>query len=445
MSEEGESPKQKPSKKETIMKDAVRSHAIGEQFLGSVKSVRQESVYIKVTNGGVGVISTRCFGSGEARRMALAEIGPGDKMMVRVVAWHPLSKTLSLIPAGKAPAKKTTSHASRTKFMKHSRKPSFKAIPPKTLLVVDTANLIGDIEPEHVASMLEGTASTLHEAGYKTMSFLERGTLTWLMHHQASAEGEKRLDAFSKRDDVVLVGAKAEADLPILQTLESVPGSFAISSDRFWDYRDAFPEIVDSARMRTFSIVRYGDKLNISVDGIRQMISVSLKSEESVPAFVPEEKPVPPETNDETKHTTIRAFRPLDDAGVLGIGRRMMELGRRESAIRIMSKVAKKDPAAYFALAEAYSQGVDGEPDQKAADKFKRLGDKLAKCQRQAERRYERKNAARKRDGFASCPHLSARKIMAMGLADFARGHEEAVKCRSMRRRISGGGFGRAA
>ena len=298
------------------------SHAMGEEFLGTVRSVRQESVYIKVPNGGVGVVSTRCFGSGKARRTALAKIRPGDKMMVKVVAWHPLSKIISLVPTGEAPAKKTTSHAPRAEFRRPSRKPTFKAIPPKTLLVVDTANLIGDIEPEHVASMLEGTASTLHDAGYHTMFFLERATLTWLMHHQASAEGEKCLEAFSKRDDVVLVGAKAEADLLILQTLESVPESCAISSDRFWDYRDAFPEIVDSARIRSFSRMKYGDKLNISIDGIRQMISVSLKSEENVPSSVPEENLKPPASEEAPDRSAASASDPHANAGVLGIGRR---------------------------------------------------------------------------------------------------------------------------
>ena len=426
------------------MKNAVVGHAKGGQFLATVKSVRQEGVYIKMPNGGTGIISTRCFGSGEARRLALAKIRPGDKMMAKVVAWHPLSKIVSLVPTGEASAKRM-SHAPRAEFGKPGHKPSFKAIPPKTLLVVDTANLIGDIEPEHVASMLEGTASTLHEAGYKTMFFLERGTLTWLMHHQASAEGEKRLNAFSRRDDVVLVGAKAEADLPILQTLESVPESYAISLDRFWDYKDAFPEIVDSARIRTFSLMRYGDKLNISVDGIRQMISVPLKGDEEAPVSEVEEKPMLLANKEAPARATAQTPRPLTDAGVLGIGWRMLEHGSRESAIRLISRAAKKGPAAYFALAEAYSQGIDGEPDQKAAAKFKRLGDKLARRQRQAERRYARKNAARRRDGYFSCPHLSARKIVALGLADFARGHEEVAKYRSMRRRISGRAFGRAA
>ena len=439
-------PRRKARQKERNkkMKDAVVNYAKGEQFLATVKSVRQEGVYIKMPNGGAGVVSTRCFGSGEARRTALAKIRPGDKLMVKVVSWHPMSKTLSLILSGKALAKKM-SHAPRAEFRRLSHKPSFKAIPPKTLLVVDTANLIGDIEPEHVAAMLEGTAATLHEAGYRTMFFLERGTLTWLMHHQASSEGEKRLDAFSRRDDVVLVGAKAEADLPILQTLESVPESCAISLDRFWDYKDAFPEIVDSARIRTFSLVRYGDKLNISIDGIRQMISVSLKGDEEAPVPEDEEKPVLLATKEATAPAAAQTPRSPTDAGVLGIGLRMMERGSVESAIRLISRAEKKNPAAYFALAEAYSQGNVGEPDQKAAAKFKRLGDKLARRQRQAERRYARKNAARRRDGYFSCPHLSARKIKAMGLADFARGHEEAAKYRSMHRRISGRAFGRAA
>jgi len=426
------------------MKDDVMSYAMGEQFLATVKSVRQESVYIEVPNGGVGMISARCFGNGEARRRALEGIRPGDKMMVKVVAWHPMSKTLSLVPAGMSPAERRL-HAPRAEFRRPYRKPTFKAIPPKTLLVVDTANLIGDIAPEHVGTMLKGVVSTLHGAGYRTMFFLERGTLTWLMHHQSSVEGEKRLETFSKRDDVVLVGAKAEADLPILQTLESVPDSCAISSDRFWDYKDAFPEIVDSARIRTFSIMRYGDKLNVSVDGIRQMISVSLKSEENEVLSKAEEKPEAFADKEACARSTLQTLRPQSDAGVLGIGRRMLERGNKEAAIRLISRTARKNPDAYFALADAYSHGIDGEPDRKAAVKFKRLGDKLARRQRQAERRYARKNAARRRDGFPSYPHLSVRKIAAMGLADFARGHEESAKYRSKRNHTWGRALGRAA
>ena len=427
------------------MKDAVVSHTVGERFLATVKSVRQESVYIEVPGGGAGAISARCFGNGSARRAALAKIRPGDKLMVKVVAWHPLSKTLSLVLSGRASERKNGVRAHRAKIGGIVRKPSFKAIPAKTLLVVDTANLIGDIEPEHAAAVLEGVAATLREAGYRTMFFLERATLTWLLHHQACAQVERRLEAFSKRDDVVLVGAKAEADLPILQTLESVPDSCAVSSDRFWDYKNAFPEIVDSARIRSFSLMRCGGRLNISIDGVRQMISVSLEPDETKRPPVAEEKPAPVGVREEVCCAATHAPGPQAGAGALGIGRRLLERGSVGSAVRVIGKAAKKDPAAYFALAEAYLEGIVGEQDQKAAAKFKRLGDKLARRQRQAERRYARKNAARMRDGHLACPHLSARKIAALALADIARGHEEIVKLRRGTRRGVGRIMGCAA
>ena len=64
------------------MDNTIKNFNKGERFTATVKAVRDAGVYIKMPRGGSGIISTRCWGEGQARAEALARICPGDRFEV---------------------------------------------------------------------------------------------------------------------------------------------------------------------------------------------------------------------------------------------------------------------------------------------------------------------------------------------------------------------------
>ena len=423
--------RQKEIWKERNREMKTEQYKVGDRFEATIKDVRAEGVYI-VRDSGSGCISPRCWGHGKVRKAALARIRPGDQVEVEVVSWHPKANTLSLVLVGQMSPKTYGSEAHDGQLIAyaHKYKPDFKPIPSGSLILIDLANIFGKVGPAHAARVLETIASTLDKDGYRTLFFIERRTLGWLIHNQDSvAEGDALMD-FCRRGDVSLVGG--EADLPILQTLEVEVGSYAVSGDGFSDYAKEFPDVVGTkGRIRKFSFARVGERLNISIDGVRHMVVVPMHDE----AAKLHEEPAAQLDSDvagvkDISTDTVPTEHPKRKSAS------KVHIGKVSSAIRYLGKVAKKDPLGYFELAELFGSGAcGGKTDAKKAARYEKLGREFCKRQREMAKRYSRLNAMRIKDGRKGCPHMSKRQISDMRIADFGRVHEEIVEYFRLRRK----------
>lgn len=431
--------RQKEIWKERNREMKTKQYNVGDRFVATIKDVRAEGVYI-VRDSGSGCISPRCWGDGEVRKAALARIRPGDLVEVEVVSWHPKANTISLVLAGTTSSKLRRSVMHGGQPIAHAHKPDFKPIPSGSLMVIDLANIFGKVGPAHAARVLEAIASTLDKGGYRPLFFIERRTLGWLMHNQGSVAEESALMDFCRRGDVSLVGD--EADLPILQTLEVEDGSYAVSGDGFSDYAKEFPAVVGAkGRILKFSFARVGERLNISIDGLRYMVVVPMHDEA---AELHEE----PAAHSDPDVAAVKDI-PTDTAPVEHPQRKSaakVHIGKMSSAIRYFGKVAKKDPLGYFELAELFGSGAcGGKTDAKKAARYEKLGREFCKRQREMAKRYSRLNAMRIKDGRKGCPHMSKRQISDMRIADFIRGHEEIAEYFSLRRKGLRGAYAHVA
>ena len=357
------------------------NYTTGEHFFATVKAVRPEGVYIDRTGVGSGTISTACWGSGQARAEALSKIRPGDQFEVEVVSWDSRTRTLSLVLPGMKGC--TTNRQT----VGHHAKPQFRSIPAGTTLLIDFANLIGNITPKadqasYALPLMESVETQLVAVGYKVHFFLERRTLIWVLTNQSNPADKARFQKLCARPEEVTVvcGEKTEADLPILQTAAMLPNAVCVSRDRFRDYSAAFPGIVGSERIRPFTFVRVAGTTHLSIDGITGAIPVkhnaSLASASNMATKVPQDSEAP-------KGSKPTAVTPPVSPQFLH---------SRETEIRLLSMAARKDPSKYLALADVYSS-TDKVEDQKMAAKLYALGMKRAKMLRETRIRDLRRKA----------------------------------------------------
>lgn len=258
----------------------------GDRFVATIKSVRIEGVYIEMPGGvGEGVVSARCWGNGKKRKVAMALLKPGDKISVVVKWFYPQTKILSLV----LPNDGTTSKLAQTKVqMPHnasgknrpSRKPTYHPIAPGAVLLIDTANLFGAIGHDNAAHNLECILQKLQEWGYGVVFFMERRTQTWCVCQQDSPSAAGAFMDFCAKSNVTLVDG--ESDLAMLQVARSVDNAVCCSRDRFKDYADAYSDIVNGPRKRSFSSVQINKKKCLSIEGVPAAIVLEMPREAPV-------------------------------------------------------------------------------------------------------------------------------------------------------------------
>ena len=249
----------------------------GQKLKVRVRKVRVEGVSVNLPNGGTGTVSPRCWGDGAERKERLANIQPGDDLDVVVRSWDARTKTASLVLPGfehLKPAQKAK-RAMWNKCMGGALapKPKFTPIPIGSLIVFDLANIFGHIPVALIPAFMEEARIGLKSAGYNAVFFLEKRAMYWAWSKAASPVIAANFANDCKSEDVTLV--RGEADLPILQTLMVVDNAYAVSCDRFTDYRTAFPGIVGTARIRKFSVANLpGGSVLFSIDGIQQGVLI---------------------------------------------------------------------------------------------------------------------------------------------------------------------------
>lgn len=351
----------------------------GERFMATVKAVRPEGVYIDRAGVGSGTISPRCWGSGQVRKEALSKIQPGDQFEVEVVSWDPKTKTLSLVLSEMNNCVRAQNSSAR------SSKTQFAPIPVGSTLLIDFSNLLGGFKTEgNPASwaipLLESVETQLTTAGYGIHFFIEERTLTWVSTNQRDLDAKKHFQKLCSRKNSVTVvcGKNTEADHPILQTADALPDSVCVSRDQFRDYANAYPNVVGTERVRTFTVMRVAGHTLLSIDGIKKAILVRRQVNHAFEAEMTTDMP----------HKLETPVRGESTADTISVPQQTFR--NRETEIRLLSMAARKDPSKYVALADLYWSTSKAE-DRKLAAKFDALGWRWAKILRERSIRAQRR------------------------------------------------------
>ena len=437
----------------------------GRMLRATVKVVNETGVMVKMPSGhGSGVISPRCWGTGIEREKALAEIRPGDEFDVVVCNYDARTMTMSLAlvgcehlkPLPGKELKKRVRHVAQPQSAVCPRKPSFMPIAAGTMLLWDASNLLGATGGENAARTFGAIAGSMSEQGYKTMFFIEQRCLTWALHNQRSTDEADELDAFMRRGDVVIVGdggnGTGEADCAILQMAEALPGAVCVTRDRYEDYARTYPDIVGTDRIRSFSVAKVGGKLMILVNGIAHAIVVEdgqmqkaaiEPSETSVPVQAAAESasdieaPVAVQDMDAVAPVDMppmEAKIPVEHGGLLAVADECVRRGDAKGAVRIYTKLAKRDPLAYRALAEMYRDGHAVAADRKKATRYERLARKYEKSRRERSLRERRLRAEAIRSGRHVADHFAAKRRKALNLTIYGERYERAHEHRKLMR-----------
>lgn len=383
-----------------------------DAYRATVIAVRESGVNVRMpADKGSGMVSTRCWGSGAARAQALAKVKVGDRLDVIVKSYDRNTMTLSLVlkgferllkPVAKPavrPAKKRRPDAAKMTVPVRShdvaRKPAYRPLAKGTTLLLDTANLIGKLGPEHAAARLWAIVRTLEERGYKALLFWEYRSLGWTLGHQGCDEDIAALKEFAHTRNVSLV--HEESDLALLQAAQALPDSVIVTEDRLADYADAFPGIVATSRHCSFSVVRVDSSTLLTIYGLKDAIVIA----DPVAAEAAEEpESVDWELEVDQEVLQRRAARPQVEScrhGLLGVADGCLHHGDVQRALALLGRVARKLPKIYREMADIF-EADDASPDStRVAARYDRLADRLEKAQRERSRRKRRLHAEHRR------------------------------------------------
>ena len=388
----------------------------GDAYCATVIAVRESGVNVRMpADKGSGMISTRCWGSGAARAQALAKVKVGDRLDVIVKSYDRSTMTLSLVlkgfeqllkPVAKPavrPAKKRRPEAAKIAVPVRShdvaRKPTYRPLAKGTTLLLDTANLIGKLGPEHAAARLAAIVSTLEERGYKALLFWEYRSLGWTLGHQVSIGDAAALEEFAHGKDVSLV--REESDLALLQAAQALPDSIIVTGDRLADYADVFPGIVATTRHRSFSVVRVDGRALLTIYGLKDAIVITDPvAAEPEGATEAESAEWALEVDEEVLQR--RAERPQVEScrhGLLGVADGCLHHGDVQRALALLGRVARKLPKIYREMADIFVDDAASPDNVRFAARYDRLADRLEKAQRERSRRKRRLHAERRRCG----------------------------------------------
>ena len=421
------------------MNSKINRFNVGDKFEATIRAIRTEGVYIDMPEGGSGIVSPACWGSGEERAKLLATIKPGDMVPVIVKSYNSANRSLSLLLDGgnisldmrrARPAKPfrhvTRRTATAKKIASLPAKPVYKPIPYGSTLLIDCANLLSMIGPVDAARNLKFVGRELEQRGFSVAFFLERRAWGWCMYNQVSDKQGSAWREFSRDPRLSLVDG--ESDLAMLQVANAVPNAFIFTRDRLADYSGTYSEIV-SDRRRSFSVVNLGGRMLLAIDGLVDAVVIDPKAVEVEREADPVgEEPVPAEAGTSEKS---EAGCSLPDA--------FAKHSRFADPVRYFGRLAEKDVDAYYALADHYS-GKNAKQERK----YLRLAAVAEKRGRETLRRDVRRFKAAKR-GTILAGHFSRQRRNAVGIAEFARVHNDIASCLAERRHQNGRANRRAA
>ena len=417
------------------MNSKINKFNVGDKFEVTIKAIRAEGVYIDMPEGGNGTISPACWGNGEEQAKALAMIKPGDKVTVIVKSYNSANRSLSLLLDGgklsldlhSARQVKPFRHVARRpvstkKISEHSVKPAYKPIPSGSTLLIDCANLLSAIGPVDAAHNLRFVGSELEQRGFRVAFFLERRAWVWCMYNQVSDRHAAAWREFSHDARLSLVDG--ESDLAMLQVGAVVGDAYLCTRDHLSDYAETYPEIIRERR-RSFSITNLCGRMLLAIDGLVDAIAIDPE------AFVPESegKPAQCENNDEAPADVLPM--QFEEKPTACPSFALAESGRIADPVRYLSRLAEKDHSAYRALANLFSG-----KDAKRERRYLRLAAAAEKRDRETRLRAARRFKAAER-GEMIPGHFSRRKRTEIGIAEFARVHDDIAGYLAVRRHAS--------
>lgn len=290
------------------------------------------------------------------------------------------------------------------------RKIDYSLLKKGTTLLVDTANMVGKLGPEHAADRLMAIATALNERGYRTCFYWERRSFDWARRKQADAKEAAALRSFVCRKDVSLVGE--ESDVAMLQAARTIADSVIVTQDRLRDYAAVYPDIVATARHRAYSLATVGGRTLLTIYGLQEAIEIPMKAEAPVsekptagsgPAVVDEAVVDGPCEQDEDA-VRCRAERPVcvpGRQGLLGVADACLARGDSQRAFALIGQVARRQPVFYREIADAFANGRGVPPDAWMASHYDRLADLREKAQVELRRRNQRRAAEQRRELMA--------------------------------------------
>ena len=294
------------------------------------------------------------------------------------------------------------------------RKSAYQLIPEGATLLIDTANVLGAMDPRHAAHKLETIETSLVSRGFKTLFFIENRSLKWTCCKQETQGEKDALESFCNKSNVTRVCGSSDADLVILQMARALPDSVCVTRDRFRDYAVTYSEIVGTKRHRTCAAVTLDDKVVLSIDGLRDPIVIERETPQT--AVVPEAVASDEVVFENVPQTILTEEVEASEAvfgeevavpvsakpsrkGLLGVGDACRAKGNVAKAVALYGRAAKKDPSAYFDIADLYSDDEDGEIGYRRSEEFTQLGLKNAKKLRERKLRQARLRAEMHRGG----------------------------------------------
>ena len=144
--------------------------------------------------------------------------------------------------------------------------------------------------------------------------------------------------------------------------------------------------------------------------------------------------PVVPQTVVPVAETPAETGNSVCCSGLFAVADECVRRGDAQGAVRIYEKVAKRDPAAYRALAEMYRDGKAVAADGKKAARYERLARKVEKSRRERSLRERRLCAEVIRSGRHVADHFAAKRRKALGLAVFCDTREMISEYRKAKR-----------
>lgn len=407
------------NKSQLTLKNVAEENGVfkrGAKYLATVLAVRKEGVAVVMPGGkGSGTVTACCWGKGVYRDAALEKLVAGDELEVVVKSYDARSQNLSLVLKGyehllrcavkpcvrkqgktgkMAPAMNARVGGSAVRPIDKVKKSNYRLIPGGTTMLVDTANLLGAIGPQHAAHRLSVIESALSELGHKVFFFIENRAMGWARYNQDTPEEADALEAFCSRSNVSKVGG--EADLPILQAASAIADSVILTRDHYEEYGDVFPEIVGSDRICSCSSVTVDDKTLLSIVGLRDAIVIDGELQSPIENVAGDGNNVQVTEPAETAGTM--AVRPTRK-GLLGVGDILREKGAFAKALACYGRIAKKNPEAYYDMSDIYADCESGIGDARVSLKYHRLGQKSERKLRQCKLRRARLRAEGRRTG----------------------------------------------
>ena len=248
------------------------------------------------------------------------------------------------------------------------------------------------------------------------------------MYNQVSDKQGSAWRDFSRDPRLSLVDG--ESDLAMLQVANAVPNAFICTRDHLADYSGTYSEIV-SDRRRSFSVVNLAGRMLLAIDGLVDAVAIDPPVAEVECDADPVGEVPEPEETETSGQCEADAECASPDA--------FAKHSRIADPVRYFGRLAEKDVDAYYALADHYS-GKSAKQERK----YLRLAAVAEKRGRETLRRDVRRFKAAKR-GTILAGHFSRQRRNAVGIAEFARVHNDIASCLAERRHQNGRANRRAA